>query len=97
MNTIFYGCGAIKLDVTDIALAKCLINNTLLIPSGDNNRAELFGDPYEGTLKSIFINETEYPHDIEISIDNFIPEPTVILEPTVISEPTPPAQTVKAK
>jgi hypothetical protein len=66
-----YGSHINKINITEIVLNKCLHNNIIYIPNGELNRTELFGDPDIGTLKSIFINEREYPHYSNIIIDSF--------------------------
>ena len=55
-----YGTKTDKIDITEKVLKYCLKENCIFIPSGDNNRANLFGDPLVGIVKSIFINGTEY-------------------------------------
>jgi len=51
----YYGIYDNKIDITETVLEKCLNNNEIFIPQDDNVRAELFGDPVPGILKSIFI------------------------------------------
>ena len=70
---IFYGVPDFLFDVTEIATSNFLIDNKLVIPVGDHQRAQLFGDPKYGISKSIFINGDEYTHDKEVLIENFIP------------------------
>ena len=57
---ILYGCSPNYIDVTKIAIEKCLIGDILLIPSDDDNRAKLFGDPMFRVLKHILIVENEW-------------------------------------
>ena len=52
---ITYGTLDKSLNVTALALAKCVRQNILYIPSGDLARAALFSDPVPGIVKSIFI------------------------------------------
>jgi hypothetical protein len=66
-----YGTSINKINITEMVLNKCLHNNIIYIPNGELNRTELFGDPDIGILKSIFINEREYPHYSNIIIDSF--------------------------
>ena len=47
-------------------------HNLKSIPDGDYNRDNLFGDPLDGILKSIFINGIEYKHYSKIFIDKSI-------------------------
>lgn len=70
---INYGVLNNYIDVTNICYSKLIINNILTIPAGDGNRANIFGDPLHGTLKSIFIVNntitTEYKDNINIKIN----------------------------
>ena len=70
---ITYGILNNNIDVTMIALDKCLANNVLFIPKGEDKRVQLFSDPLFGTLKSIFIEKDgikkEYTHTEEIFIN----------------------------
>lgn len=52
---IYYGTANHKIDVTGLALQRCMVNNAIIIPSKDDNRAAIFSDPLPGILKSIFI------------------------------------------
>lgn len=56
---IKYGTASNNIDVTQIALEKCLANNILSIPNGDNARATIFTDPCFGVKKSIFIKNPD--------------------------------------
>lgn len=71
--TFYYGTDEDKIDITENVIKKCLTDNKICIPSGDGNRAGLFGDPYPGTYKSIFIKkiftETVYTEISFIYID----------------------------
>jgi FkbM family methyltransferase len=55
--TIKYGTFEKNIDVSEIALKKCIKHNILHIPSGDTRRANIFTDPIYGVLKSIIIND----------------------------------------
>lgn len=65
---IYYGYDSEHyVDVTHIALNKCVSNNLIVIPKNDHLRANIFGDPYSGFLKHILIVDnlnTQYkiPH-----------------------------------
>jgi hypothetical protein len=50
-----YGISDINIDITDIVLQQFTKNGIILIPDGDEYRAQMFGDPLYGTVKSIFI------------------------------------------
>jgi len=74
---ITYGVGTNTFDVTNICLTKLIKNNVITIPSGDDTRAGVFGDPLWGTVKKVFIEKdgivTEYDHTYVIKIkDNLI-------------------------
>jgi hypothetical protein len=55
-SIIRYGLRDNYIDVTDIALSKCIVNNRIIIPSGDQARADIFGDPLPFIIKSIFVD-----------------------------------------
>ena len=70
----FYGSiDASYIDITDLVFEKCYINNKICIPADDNNRAELFGDPFFGILKDIKVENNDkvtiYDHETEISLE----------------------------
>jgi FkbM family methyltransferase len=56
---IKYGSASFNLDVTEIVLSKLNKNGICTIPSNDHNRSAIFTDPLYGTLKSIFVINTE--------------------------------------
>ena len=68
-----YGIDGKYLNVTNIALEFCVNNNILSLPSGDHQRAMIFGDPLPNILKNISItidnNQVIYPDTESISID----------------------------
>jgi len=72
MSKIFYGLNPDEMtDVTAIAMEKCMdADQTLIIPIGDPPRADIFGDPYYGQLKAIFIVEL---NGTIITYDNMTP------------------------
>ena len=55
MVIIKYGIINNNIDVTDIALTKCMKQNIIFIPKNDTARASYFSDPLVNILKSIFI------------------------------------------
>lgn len=55
---IYYGIEHNYKDITYVAMNKCVKNNILIIPAGDSNRSEIFGDPIFGTLKHIMIKNS---------------------------------------
>ena len=73
MVIIKYGIINNNIDVTDIALTKCMKQNIIFIPKNDNARANYFSDPLVNILKSIFIiinnNCFEIDHNQNIYID----------------------------
>ena len=70
---IYYGITSNLNDVTEICMNKLLHNNTIIIPSGDNNRSIFFNDHLVGVLKKIFIKMNDviidYPDNVQIKID----------------------------
>ena len=50
--SIYYGINTDMMDITSIALYKCVKQNILGIPATDLKRAQLFTDPVYGVLKS---------------------------------------------
>lgn len=73
MVIIKYGIINNNIDVTDIALTKCMKQNIIFIPKNDTARANYFSDPLVNILKSIFIiiNNScfELDHNENIYID----------------------------
>ena len=65
---IKYGIRDNLMDITEIVKEKCIVNDHIIIPSDDNNRTSIFGDPIPYVKKSIFIEwkYIEYPDSIEI-------------------------------
>ena len=56
-SIIKYGVRDNYIDVTDVALSKCIVDNRIIIPDGDHARANIFGDPLPYKLKSIFVED----------------------------------------
>jgi FkbM family methyltransferase len=70
-NYVFeYGTTESRINITDKVLNECLKYNNIYIPDTDTSRANIFGDPCPGILKSIFINGKEYPHYSKIYIES---------------------------
>ena len=67
---ITYGTREKNIDVTEIVYKSLLKNGIIIIPSNDNVRCGYFTDPLVGTLKSVFINDTEYDSETIVFIDN---------------------------
>jgi len=71
--TFYYGTDSQKIDITDKVKTSCLKENCIIIPSGDCNRAKIFGDPLLNVYKNIFIKkfykETIYTDISNIYID----------------------------
>jgi hypothetical protein len=66
---IYYGSDEVKINVTDLLLKK----EKIFIPYGDFKRADIFGDPIDGIVKSIYIEKKDktvlkYSHNIQIEI-----------------------------
>ena len=53
----YYGVNQKQLDITDIVIEKCMNNNKIVIPQGDNERAAIFTDPLYGVVKNIYIKK----------------------------------------
>ena len=75
MFRIKYGTRHSKIDITQIAMEKCVKNDILFITRCGNTRNILFTDPLHGTEKSIFVeihNQIqEYSkHNVFIDIPN---------------------------
>ena len=45
-----------RVEITEKVEEHCLVNNFYLIPNDDNLRAKIYGDPYYGKLKMIWID-----------------------------------------
>jgi hypothetical protein len=76
MSKIHYGTTWSNIDVTEIAITHCIVNGILTIPEDDRARANIFGDPLPGIVKSIFITllneeQVEYDEHTFIEIENF--------------------------
>jgi len=74
MIKILYGARPHLIDITLLAIRQHTRNNVIFIPSGDENRAYLFGDPIPGVVKMIlFIDdngvETVIGSDVPVYID----------------------------
>jgi len=55
-------------NITDICMKKCLNQNTIKIPHNDDDKINLFGDPYPGINKKIKI--IDKLGNIKIFLDN---------------------------
>lgn len=69
MLNFYYGFNNNFINITDKVMRYCFKDNIIYIPSGDNKRAEFFGDPLIGTLKEIKIEDQIYKDDEEIKIN----------------------------
>ena len=70
---IEYGKLNNKKDITNICLNKYCVDNIITIPTNDVIRAQMFGDPVQGQIKSVYINNEEYQHDEEINYNINVP------------------------
>ena len=60
MIKILYGNAPHLIDITLFAIRQHTRNNVIFIPSGDENRAYLFGDPRPGVVKMIvFVDDND--------------------------------------
>jgi FkbM family methyltransferase len=62
---IFYGTPTKQIDVTEVCLSKTLRDGIIRIPSGDNARAHIFGDPVYGIVKKIFVHLNNQIHVVD--------------------------------
>jgi FkbM family methyltransferase len=69
---IQYGTDLIKIDITEHVLTKNINNNIIYIPTGDDNRALLYGDPIYGELKNIYIETTTDTYIIDHTDEIYI-------------------------
>jgi len=74
---IRYGSDDLTIDITSEVIDKCFKNNEFVIPALDCSRAELFGDPCDGILKSIYItypdgSRYKYSQNVSIHISDSI-------------------------
>jgi FkbM family methyltransferase len=70
--TITYGTDNLNIDVTDVALKKCLQNNVIYIPNNDMERNKLFGDPLYGIVKNICVKNDNNTYTIDYNIFTYI-------------------------
>ena len=73
-NTFYYGIPENRKNISNIVLRKCLLNSIVNIPKSDSARGELFGDPVENRLKSIFVedklgNSETYSSEEDVLLD----------------------------
>jgi Rps23 Pro-64 3,4-dihydroxylase Tpa1-like proline 4-hydroxylase len=70
--SVAYGTGNVWTECTWTALAKCVGNDHLVIPPGDDDRASLFGDNNRGRLKAIVVcrdgEKVEYSHSTPLRL-----------------------------
>ena len=78
MSKVFYGVYYPQrcVEVTEAALQFCMVDGSLVIPEVDQNRADIFGDPFVGEWKTIFIVEVDgtvysFDHCTPVNIPNF--------------------------
>jgi FkbM family methyltransferase len=74
---VLYGFNDWNVDVTDMALQKCVSGNNLIIPAGEALRDTIFGDPLPKVLKDIKIRSKGevviYPVNVEALYTNSEP------------------------
>ena len=58
-SIILYGLSDNYIDVTDVALSKCIVDDRIIIPDGDHTRDSIFGDPLPFVVKNIFVKDKE--------------------------------------
>ena len=52
----YYGTSISNINITDLAMSKCMSNNKIYIPMDDVTRSNMFTDPLWGTVKSVFVH-----------------------------------------
>ena len=72
----YYGIDSQKIDITDKVKTSCSKENCIIIPSGDCNRAKLFGDPIQFVHKYIFIEDkngtiSKYSEHVKIKVISY--------------------------
>jgi FkbM family methyltransferase len=86
---IYYGIREAVFDVTNVCLSVLRTNNIITIPSGDNNRARIFTDAFNGIVKKIFIInnnvQTEYDDTTPIIIQIGLDQQCHIIYPNTLS------------
>ena len=60
--TFYYGVDNKHIDITSIVFTKCITNHKIVIPSGDDCRAFIFGDPIFGIVKYIYMIVNNYKY-----------------------------------
>ena len=53
--TFYYGIDNKHIDITNIVFEKCITDNKIVIPGGDEERGFIFGDPVFGIVKNIYM------------------------------------------
>ena len=53
--TFYYGIDNKHIDITNIVFEKCITDNKIVIPGGDEERGFIFGDPVFGIVKIIYM------------------------------------------
>jgi len=71
MLQIFFGTKQCYLDVTVTALEKCIKNNMLCIPTADQYRINIFGNPISANTKYIYVKMDFEDNLIDKIYDNF--------------------------
>jgi beta-1,4-mannosyl-glycoprotein beta-1,4-N-acetylglucosaminyltransferase len=74
--TFYYGVGNKHIDITNVVFEKCITDNKIVIPGGDEERGFIFGDPVFGIVKNIYmvVNNCKYckiTYDYYTCIDIF--------------------------
>jgi FkbM family methyltransferase len=88
--TFFYGTDSAKTDVTENVFKKCYSNGIITIPTNDEIRAQLLGDPLVGTLKWFYIHHPngvveKYSDNVLITIKNETITSEVIVKPVIVA------------
>jgi FkbM family methyltransferase len=86
----FYGTDSYYIEITDVVLKKCYSNGTITIPTNDEHRAQLFGDPLVGILKWFYIHQSDgtvekYSDNVVITIKDENITTEVIIKPVIVA------------
>jgi hypothetical protein len=81
----FYGVEEKKIDVTDIVMEKCKVDDTIYIPKLDYVRDNLFTDPLFGVNKFVFIETDEKKTVLDEGTDLYIDLNDINAKPSTFS------------
>ena len=85
-----YGTDKYSVDITEKVYLKCFKNGIITIPTNDEIRAKLFGDPLPGILKWVYIEHPDttiekYSDNYLITIQNDVITSELIIKPVIVA------------